>query len=426
MIRISLLVVLGLAWPAWAQTESVPASFDCAKASSVVEKIVCSQAVLRWQDLALSRSYRAARETLIDAARDELLANQRDWIRERDRRCIADRTFKELSRPSSALQRQSYACLNTVYLDHRRTLQDLADAPLSPRVIKTMDLRRIAAARPEIIEGGSLRVADVRLSPDGALAAILLPSLELDGPDQVWLYRARDGRLIAATPAPDLQEQHPPGSPIAIAATAWRGDTLYTRVVISSKDETETGTNVVYATTIEASTRLDNVPTDIRALLDAAMSPDPIAADEQLQDQMLRDQPNHLDPIQGNRDFLVWANDPGHGTISLYMRKRAAGSLPYLVAWGSWGLWRPLFDSHRSQIVYASDTGIMIFDLAQRTERRIAGTSRGDLPYSASRDFDVLVWSTRNACGNEYLTEPDPSEPEQFCFARLPIQPANP
>lgn len=37
----------------------VPASFDCAKAGSMVEKLVCAHAVLRRQDLALSRSHAA-------------------------------------------------------------------------------------------------------------------------------------------------------------------------------------------------------------------------------------------------------------------------------------------------------------------------------------------------------------------------------
>lgn len=414
---IRLLVALGLAWPAWAQAESVPASFDCAKVGSVVEKFICSQAELRWQDFALSRSYRAARGVVTGAARDDLLAGQRDWVRERDRRCIADRTFKELSGPSADLRNQAYGCLKTLYLTRRRTLQDLAAPPLSPKTIKAIDLGPVAAARPEIVEGDDLTVSGIRMSPDGALVAILLPSLELDGPDQAWLYRIADGRLIAATPAPDQQQPHLQGSPMAIASTAWRGGTFYVRVVVWGKDGDGGGSeSVVFAATADGSTRLDDVPAGIRALLfDPEIPPNAVVLD-----QLLQDEPDHIEPAQGNRDFLVWANDPGNGMITLKMRKRIAGSPAYLVAWGPWALSHPLFDSRRSQLVYAGDTGIMVFDLARRTERRIAGTSQGDLPYAVSDDFDLFVWSTRNACGDEFMAEPDESAPERFCFARLP------
>lgn len=46
----SALLTLGALWPFPAAAESVPASFDCAKAGNTVEKLICSQAVLRWQD----------------------------------------------------------------------------------------------------------------------------------------------------------------------------------------------------------------------------------------------------------------------------------------------------------------------------------------------------------------------------------------
>jgi uncharacterized protein YecT (DUF1311 family) len=412
----ALAAVLVFVLTASAKAESVPASFDCRKAVSIVEKFICSRAALRWQDLALSRLYRAARAAVAGSARDDLLAGQRDWVRERDRRCIADRTFKELSGPSTELRDQAYDCLKTTYLGRRRTLQDLAAAPLSPRGIGAIDLKPIAAARPEIAEGGAVRVAGIRLSPDGALAAILLPSLELDGPDQVWLYRIADGRLVAASPAPDQQQPHPDGSPMAINATAWQGDMLYARVAIWSRDsESEEGASAVYAATIEGRTRLEEVPADIAALLDGEGEPAGIG-----QDEMTASDGESPEAIRGNRDFLAWADDLGHGTIELKTRKRAAGSPAYLAAWGSWGLWSYLFDTRRSLLVYSGDTGITVFDMATRGERRIAGTSQGDQPYAVSDDSGLIVWSTRNTCGAEFMTEQDEDAPERFCFAHLP------
>ncbi len=408
-------LVLGIAFAAPANAASVPASFDCVRADSAVEKFICSQAALRWQDFALSRSYRGARNAVTGSARDDLVARQRDWVRERDRRCIADRTFKELSAPSSASRTQAYDCLNSIYLSRRRALQDTAAPPLLLRDIQEIDLRPIAAARPEIAEGGEVRMSEIRLSPDGALAAILLPSLELDGPDQVWLYRIADRRLIAATPAPDQQQPHPDGSPAAIKSLAWRGETLYARIATwSNAGNGEDSATAVYAATMDASCRLDSVSGDVAALLDAAGQPGTVEADE-----MPDDEQDGVEAIRGNRHFLVWVSDLGHGTIELKMRKRVAGSPPSLVAWGSWGLWHYLFDKHNSRLVYAADTGIAVFDMATGGERRIAGTSSGDQPYAIAADHGLLVWSTRNGCGDESLAEQDDSMPRRLCLARL-------
>lgn len=60
----------------------------------------------------------------------------------------------------------------------------------------------------------------VRLSSDVALAAALLPSLELDDPDQIQLYNVADRKLVAATPIPIRQQSHLHGAPLAIKASA--------------------------------------------------------------------------------------------------------------------------------------------------------------------------------------------------------------
>lgn len=404
------LLVAPCALPANAQ--SVPASFDCAKAASTVEKMICASATLRWQDLALSRVYKAARDAAAGPARDDLMLVQRDWVHERDRQCIADRTFGELSDLSREIGRQSYDCLNSTYLMRRLRLQDLAAAPLSsdPREI---DLRPIAAARPEIADNGTVRISEIRASPNGSMLAVLLPSLELDGPDQVWLYRVADGRLVAATPASDLQQPHPDGAPMTIGVTAWQGDTLYMRVA-EWGGEGETAPQSVYAATAEGSRRLDEVSADIIALLDAHGR----SADAG-QDELMESDGESPEVIRGNRDFIAWVDDRGHGTIELKMRKRTTGSPPYLMGWGGWELASYLFEAKRSLLVYPTDTGLAVLDMATRHERRIAGTSAGDRPHALSDDFSLLIWSTRNACGDELLAAQDESAPERFCLARL-------
>jgi uncharacterized protein len=399
-----------------AKAESVPASFDCARAERPVEKLICSQAVLRWNDLALSRAYAAAKAEAVGALRDDLLLGQRDWVRERDRRCIADRTFAELSDTSKELGKQAYDCLQSVYLDRRRQLQDLAVAPLVPRGLGEIDLKPIAAARPEIVEETGPRISRIEASPDGSMLAILLPSLELDLPDQIWLYRVSDRKLVAATPAPSLTPPpHPDGSPAAIKSLAWQGDTLYVRVAIwTEKGEGEEATSVVYAATFDGSRRLEEVPGDIYTLLEQGRGPGVVGQDEVPESDW-----DILDTMQGNRDFLVWAYDLGHGTIELRLRKRVPGSPTTLVAWGGWDLASYLFDAGNSLLVYPADTGLVAFDMETHKIRRIASTSRGDRPYALSADLSLLAWSTRNSCGDEFLAEQDESAPERFCLAHL-------
>src|SRR3546814_4775943 len=115
----------GAASPSTAQpapSVTVPASFDCGKATRAVDRFICANAALRWQDLALSRSYRAVLDSLTGPARAALVAQQRGWVGERDRRCAADRSFAELSDPASWVHAQAFGCLMDIYLDRRPTV----------------------------------------------------------------------------------------------------------------------------------------------------------------------------------------------------------------------------------------------------------------------------------------------------------------
>lgn len=401
------LLAIAAFWTATATAQSVPASFDCGKAERAADRFICAHAVLRWQDLALSRSYAAAKAAARGPARDALVSSQRDWLRERDRRCIADHSFKELSGPPpNTLSSQAYSCLNTAYLDRRRMLLDLGWQPAVPRDIADVDLKPLAAQRPEIMAGPAPHIAGIQASPDGSMLAILLP-------DQAWLYRLADHKLAAATPKPSRGQAHPDGSPAAIDALAWQGDTLYARLAIRHKDSR--GATVVYAATMGGLKRLDNVPGNIQALLDGAAQRGAVR-----QDEVPESARDILQTIQGNRNFLVWTQDLGHGATELSLRKRVRGSPPHLVAWSSSKPWSYVFDSARSQLIYAADTGITVLDMTSYGERRIAGTSRGDLPLAVSVGRHLLVWSTHHECGDELFTEQDENKPEHFCVAHLP------
>lgn len=396
---------------------SVPASFDCGKAVRAVDRFICSGAALRWQDLALSRAYRAARDAVPAGGRAELadlVAVQRDWVRERDRRCIADRSFAELAVAGSELHDQAYDCLMIVYVDRRRELGDLAAAPIATQGIAEIDLRPIARARPELVEDGQVRIAGMRLSPDGRLIAILLPSQEIDLPDQIWLYRVADKNLTPATPAPDIQDHHPADAVAAITALAWQGETLFARVALwGDKGDSEDGPTATYAATPGAHHRLREEPAAIDGHFES------ISGGLTIREDQIPQEGGRIETLQGNGPWLIWATDRGHGTIDLHIRPRSPRAAPYLVAWGGWDLAHFLFDASRSRILYSADTGIALFDMATRGERRIAGTGFGDRPYAMSADLGTAIWSTHHRCGDERLAAPDTGAPERFCLAAI-------
>lgn len=402
--------------PAVAQTaqSGVPASFDCGKATRAVDRFICANAALRWQDYALSRSYSAVRDAATGPARAALLAQQRDWLGERDRRCAADRSFAELDAAGSPVHEQAHACMDTVYRDRRFDLGDRAAPPVMTRVLGEIDLRPIARARPELAEAGRVRVAGMRLSPDGSQVAILLPSQELDLPDQAWLYRVADRKLVPATPRPDRQAPHPADAIAAINAFAWREGTLYVAASTwGDGSDGHDGPGVFHAATVDGSRRLPGEPAK------ASDHWQSVTGGSVIRDDEIPDDEAALESVRASDAWLVWLADRGQGVLDLHVRTRKPPGSPYLVAWGGWELLQFLFDDVRSRLVYPADTGIVRLDLATRSERRIAGTGRGDTPLAISADLGTLLWSTRNDCGDEFLFEPDADAPEHFCLATM-------
>ncbi|RAX57199.1 hypothetical protein CCZ01_06970 [Helicobacter monodelphidis] len=69
-------------------------SFDCAKAKSKIEKMICSDSELSRLDSAMAKEYAKLRKSLDKVARKELLNTQRAWIKayqdcRDDKECIA-------------------------------------------------------------------------------------------------------------------------------------------------------------------------------------------------------------------------------------------------------------------------------------------------------------------------------------------------
>ena len=62
-------------------------AFDCAKATTKTEKLICSDSALKQADDRLGDAWTRMRETLADDEYKAMLASQRAWLRSREERC---------------------------------------------------------------------------------------------------------------------------------------------------------------------------------------------------------------------------------------------------------------------------------------------------------------------------------------------------
>jgi len=86
------------------------ASFDCAKASSQVEKAICANPDLSRTDEVLARAYATALGGLSDAAKQAMQASQREWLGFAALACTVD------AKPFTAAPTEDQqGCLNSVY-----------------------------------------------------------------------------------------------------------------------------------------------------------------------------------------------------------------------------------------------------------------------------------------------------------------------
>lgn len=69
-----------------AQSENIAPSFDCARATTEVEKLICTDDELAKLDVELNNSYHAFMKTLDEEYyRDKLKKKQREWLNQRDK-----------------------------------------------------------------------------------------------------------------------------------------------------------------------------------------------------------------------------------------------------------------------------------------------------------------------------------------------------
>jgi uncharacterized protein YecT (DUF1311 family) len=73
------------------------AALDCKSAATVQEKAICADPAAQAADAAMTKAFVALRSTIDVADRNALLADQRNWLKDRDGDCTTDRTGQAIT-----------------------------------------------------------------------------------------------------------------------------------------------------------------------------------------------------------------------------------------------------------------------------------------------------------------------------------------
>ena len=92
------------------------AGFDCRKASTAIEKSICTDKRVAMADLEINQQYKKARQRLSGIERKALKTTQRSWIKQRNKCLVADKV--------------DMSCLALSYANRLATLQKINNATL--------------------------------------------------------------------------------------------------------------------------------------------------------------------------------------------------------------------------------------------------------------------------------------------------------
>lgn len=137
------LAVMASGGAAWA------ASFDCARASSVREQMVCADPDLSKRDGEIGQLYRGALARLSPAGATRLRQGERQWLTFLDAACLSS------GAPGRGERR---SCLQNAYGDRIEDLK-LAAVRKGPYLFTRVDLYTAAPAPPEVVATGDHRVS---------------------------------------------------------------------------------------------------------------------------------------------------------------------------------------------------------------------------------------------------------------------------
>lgn len=130
------LLAIGMAGPAAA------ASFDCAKAGTAQEKLICATPALSKLDEAVAAAYSQVLAKLADPVKTAMRDSQRDWVKYRQAACPI--TVK----PSPDLAMTPTECLSSLYQNRQKALTE-AQATIGPYAFVTLERFRATATQDE-------------------------------------------------------------------------------------------------------------------------------------------------------------------------------------------------------------------------------------------------------------------------------------
>jgi len=111
-----------------AEADEPGPSFDCVRALTIDEKVICSSSNLRADDLDMAQKFKTLLGQLPAADQDALRKSQREWIKSRNKECGLNRETVWMP----ATQDRLVSCMLDAYRTRRDALSVYPDAPPAP------------------------------------------------------------------------------------------------------------------------------------------------------------------------------------------------------------------------------------------------------------------------------------------------------
>lgn len=377
-------------------------SFDCAKARSTTELLLCERAALAALDVELAGLYRQALDR--GANPSALKQQQTDWLRQRDQACTAGRTLAQ-ARELLAVD----TCLREHYGARIRLLRN--------QVAPDIGLARLQGLPAATLQGTRFGqkgcdAAQALYAPDGKALGLEMDCSEAGQGRRFFLLDMEGRRAIAASPEIGPIDREAPAASRTGADMAWRGEffTVSTTGPDFSGQAARSGEKLPLTFTSSLKPipagRGAGMPDSIRQ--QRAASRQAREAAQRLGDEGL---------IAGSAlqlgEHLIWLSDQGRGNVILRMHRRGQmGTLD--LQRGSWELLHLLHDD--GHLIYPSDDGLMLLELASGRAHRIRQTAMADLPLAWNPATRELAWTSLRLCG---ITEGGNRLGLQLCTAVL-------
>ncbi|HKD21256.1 MAG TPA: lysozyme inhibitor LprI family protein [Rhizomicrobium sp.] len=403
-VVIAFVAVLAAGVANFAAAATVHASFDCAKATRAIDKLICSDDGLAGLDVKVAAEYKAALAAGV-IENDSLRAQQRAWLAKRDAECLSN------SAPVVCLK-QSYT---KRYAQLYATLPLAQQALFSEQALATMPgggtetvvitvpivpLQDKALAQAHPAERREIGFPQGAFSPKGDLFAFAVDNIVSGDPDQIWLYRLADKKLIPATVSPVRGR-----SSITIDAFFFVDGTLY--IDGSSGEAGGVMTPFKRAATMAGAHEVATIP-KAPPTPNLARDTTAEAADELS---------NQGDKREEDAHYVVTSTNGGHGAITLSAHAKGGGP-EWTIATGTWNLADFVFDAPRGRVLYGDETrGLVSYDLKTKKTSVEVPVAVGKL-LDVTADGHFAAYSAYSFC-NSHPGKTVPGA-QVLCFASLP------